>query len=64
MYDITDQNSFKNLGNWIKQIRANTQPNTCIVLVGNKVDKPNRAVTEEQGAEFGKVFNMSFFESS
>ena len=64
MYDITDQNSFKNLGNWIKQIRANTQPNTCIVLAGNKVDKLDRAVTKEEGARFGKELNMSFFESS
>ena len=64
MYDITDKDSFRNLGNWIKQIRANASPNACIVLVGNKVDKPDRVVTEEEGARFGRALNMSFFESS
>ena len=64
MYDITDQNSFKNLGNWAKQIQANAKTNVCIALVGNKVDKPNRAVTEEEGVKFGQDFNMKFFESS
>ena len=64
MYDITDQNSFKNLINWIKQIEANAQTNVCIVLVGNKVDKPDRVITEEEGWKFSKDYNMEFFESS
>ena len=64
MYDITDQNSFKNLRYWIKQIQANAKTNTCILLVGNKVDKPNRVVTKEEGEEFSDEFSLSFYESS
>ena len=54
IYDVTDKNSFKNIHNWIKQIEANTQTNACKVLVGNKCDKPDRVVTEEEGKRLMK----------
>ena len=63
-YDVTDQNSFKNIRNWIKQIEANAQTNVCKVLVGNKCDKPDRVVTEEEGKKLAEDFKMSFFETS
>ena len=64
MYDITDQNSFINLINWIRQIEAIAKTNVCIVLVGNKVDKPDRVITKEEGWKFSKDYNMELFESS
>ena len=63
-YDVTDQNSFKNIRNWNKQIEANAQTNVCKVLVGNKCVKPDRVVTEEEGKKLAEDFNMSFFETS
>ena len=39
----------KNIRNWIKQIEANAQTSVCKVLVGNKYDKSDRVVTEEEG---------------
>ena len=63
-YDVTDQNSFKNIRNWIKQIEANAQTNVCKVLVGNKCDKPDRVVTEEEGKKIAEEYNMNFFETS
>ena len=63
-YDVTDQNSFKNIRNWIKQIEANAQSGVCKVLVGNKCDKPDRVVTEEEGRKLANDFSMSFFEAS
>ena len=35
--------------NWIKHIEAYAQTNVCKVLVGNKCDKPDRVITEEEG---------------
>ena len=64
MYDITDANSFKNVENWIKQIKANAQANVRMVLVGNNYDKPDRKVTEEEGKKMADYFNMAFFEVS
>ena len=63
-YDVTDANSFKNIRNWIKQIEANAQTNVCKVLVGNKCDKPDRTVTEEEGKKLAEDFGMILFETS
>ena len=63
-YDVTDENSFKNIKNWIKQIEQNAQTNVCKVLVGNKCDKPDRKVSEEEGRKLANDFGMNFFETS
>ena len=64
MYDITDQNSFKNIRNWMKQIEAKADKSIKKVLVGNNCDKPDRVVTEEEGKKLAEEFNMGFFETS
>ena len=53
-YDITNQNSFKNINNWIKESNKNSKKNVCKILVGNKCDKPNRTVTEDEGKKLVK----------
>lgn len=63
-YDVTDDNSFKNIRNWIKQIEQNAQSSVCKVLVGNKCDKPDRKVSEEEGRKLASDYNMAFFETS
>ena len=63
-YDVTDENSFKNIKNWIKQIEQNAQTNVCKVLVGNKCDKPDRKVSEEEGRKLANDFGMNLFETS
>ena len=64
LYDVTNRNSFINIRNWIKEIEANTQTDVCKILVGNKCDKPDRVVTEEEGKKLGDEFNLHFFEAS
>ena len=63
-YDVTDENSFKNIRNWIKQIEQNAQTNVCKVLVGNKCDKPDRKVSYEEGKSLADEYGMDFFETS
>ena len=64
MYDVTDQNTFKNIRNWIKQIEANADESLRKVLVGLKCDEPGRVVTEEEGKKLAEEYNMVLFESS
>ena len=64
MYDVTDQNSFKNLINWIKQVEAHGEKNLVKVLVGNNCDKLDRVVTEEEGKQLAEDFSIGFFETS
>ena len=63
-YDVTDNKNKKNIRNWIKQIEANAQTNVCKVLVGNKCDKPDRVVSEEDGRKLAEDYKMNFFETS
>ena len=57
-YDVTDENSFKNIRNWVKQIEQNAQTNVCKVLVGNKCDRDDRKISYEEGARLAKEFGM------
>ena len=63
-YDITDQNSFQKVRNWIRRVEVNSRTKTIKVLVGNKCDKSDRVVTEEEGEKLAAEFNMNFFETS
>lgn len=38
VYDVTDVKSFKNVGNWMRQIELNAAPDVNVTLVGNKSD--------------------------
>lgn len=65
-YSVTDQKSFLNIQNWIKQIQANAQTNICKILVGNKCDcKPEeRKVSYQEGKKLAEEFGLEFFEVS
>lgn len=38
VYDVADIKSFRNVGNWMRQIELNASPDVNITLVGNKSD--------------------------
>ena len=38
VYDITDIDSFNKMQLWVKELRAQANPNLPIVIVGNKMD--------------------------
>ena len=63
-YDVTDESSFKNIKNWVKQIDQNAQNTVCKVLVGNKCDRDERKVSFEDGQSLAKEVGMKFFETS
>jgi Ras-related protein Rab-1A len=65
VYDITDLESFQNLGSWLIEIEKNASKNVYKILVGNKSDlEKDRKVTFEQGKEFANQYGMKFFETS
>ena len=65
VYDITDQDSFDCLNNWLIEIEKNASKNIIKILVGNKCDMENeRKVSYEQGKDFATQFKMQFFETS
>ncbi len=38
VYDVTDERSFQNVKNWMKQIEQHASENVNKVLIGNKCD--------------------------
>jgi len=66
VYDVTDEGSFANIRNWMRNIEQNASDSVNKVLVGNKSDMPEgkRAVTFAQGKALAEEFGISFFETS
>lgn len=65
VYDVTDDTSFINVRNWMRQIRQCAAAQVCLVLVGNKVDmESDRKITTEQGEELAAEFGIPFHETS
>ena len=65
VFDLTNRTSFENINVWLEQIKENLN-NPCIVLFGNKNDRPKEQwkVTIEEAEEFAKKINLKFFEIS
>lgn len=69
VYDITQPSSFTSVKKWVSEVRSLTEPDTILMLVGNKLDlctiQPDaRKVSKAEGEGFAKEFNMLFLESS
>jgi len=65
VYDITDEISFENIRSWITQINAHADPDTNVLIIGNKRDlEKQRVVSYEQGFQLAKEFNLPFVETS
>ena len=65
MYDITNRNSFDNIGKWL-HLLSQSVSNKIKMLVGNKLDLSDsqRIITEEEGRKAADESNMLFYEAS
>ena len=65
MYDITNEESFKSIPNWIQSVKDVKGNDFPMVLSGNKIDKKDeRKISKKQGEELAANYNMEFFEIS
>lgn len=65
VFDLTDRNSFEKIREWMKQIQSYTQRESiAIVLLGNKCDAENKAVSAKEANDIASEYNMKFFETS
>jgi Ras-related protein Rab-1A len=65
IYDITKQETFNNVRNWITSIKEEAPAKVVLVLVGNKVDdEKNRAVQQSEGEKIADEYNLPFLECS
>lgn len=65
VFDITNQTSFNDLGSWISEIESSCEPNTPIILIGNKSDDPmSREIGYEDAEGFSKQHDQVYIETS
>eukprot|EP00690_Seculamonas_sp_ecuadoriensis_P001621 EC815085.1.p2 GENE.EC815085.1~~EC815085.1.p2 ORF type:complete len:205 (+),score=97.36 EC815085.1:36-650(+) len=64
VYDVTDESSFTNVRQWMRNIEQHASKNVDKILIGNKCDLPNRTVATEKGEALARDFNISFMETS
>ncbi|KAG6437404.1 hypothetical protein SASPL_102320 [Salvia splendens] len=66
VYDVTDEASFNNIRNWIRNIEQHASDNVNKILVGNKadMDESKRAVPTAKGQALADEYGIKFFETS
>ncbi|GAB4852724.1 GTP-binding protein yptm2 [Ancistrocladus abbreviatus] len=65
VYDVTDQQSFENVKQWLNEIDRYASDNVVKLLVGNKSDlSANKAVSYETAKAFADEIGIPFLETS
>ncbi|KAL8136370.1 hypothetical protein V2J09_002371, partial [Rumex salicifolius] len=65
VYDVTDQQSFENVKQWLNEIDRYASDNVVKLLVGNKNDlTSNKVVSYETGKAFADEIGVPFLETS
>lgn len=66
VYDVTDEASFNNVRNWMKNIETHASSTVNKILVGNKcdMDEHKRMVPFSRGQALANEFGIKFFETS
>lgn len=65
VYDVTDERSFNNIRNWLRNIDQYASEGVNKILIGNKCDDVERRVVDrERGAELAREYGLKFMETS
>lgn len=65
MYDVTNEESFSSVQDWVTQIKTYSWDNAQVILVGNKSDMEHeRVVSYERGRQLATQLGLEFFETS
>lgn len=64
VYDVNDRNGFDNVGYWMNNIQQYANQLPAMLLVGNKIDLPHRAVSQDEGKATSDEYSCRFLETS
>ncbi|XP_059170674.1 EF-hand calcium-binding domain-containing protein 4B-like [Physella acuta] len=68
MYDVTVENTFTSVRNWMTSVQEQVEPGTVIMLLGNKLDMAeddaHRPVKQKDGRHLAEDSEMMFYETS
>merc|ERR1712169_156473 len=58
VYDITNEESFENVKNWIPEINRYANEMVSKIILGNKSDLPDRAVSQDTAEKFASDYGL------
>ena len=58
VFDVTNENSFKSIENWLKMSNDNNNKDFIKILIGNKTDLEGRSITKEEMEKFKNENSM------
>eukprot|EP00013_Stygamoeba_regulata_P000273 CAMPEP_0177636530 /NCGR_PEP_ID=MMETSP0447-20121125/4488_1 /TAXON_ID=0 /ORGANISM="Stygamoeba regulata, Strain BSH-02190019" /LENGTH=218 /DNA_ID=CAMNT_0019138399 /DNA_START=226 /DNA_END=882 /DNA_ORIENTATION=- len=65
VYDVTEERSFGNIRNWIRNIEQHATDSVNKILIGNKCDMVEKAVVKaERGKALADEYGIKFLETS
>lgn len=64
VYDVENRESFNNVAGWVTRVTQSCKPHIEMILVGNKCESPNRAVSYVEGLECAQKYGILFMETS
>ncbi|CAK9803144.1 Ras-related protein Rab-18 [Anthophora quadrimaculata] len=65
VYDVTDRVTFMKLETWLSELNTYCNKTDIVkMIVGNKIDLPNREVSTEEGLQFARRHQTLYIESS
>lgn len=65
VFDVTDQESYNNVKQWLQEIDRYASPDVNKLLVGNKIDMADKKVVDSDLAKaFAESLNIPFLETS
>ena len=64
IFDVTNRETFNRATKWFKELNEFAEGNPKIILVGNKIDLPNRVISNEEATALAQQYNCNFLEVS
>ncbi|PVU93144.1 hypothetical protein BB559_003414 [Furculomyces boomerangus] len=65
VYDVTDERSFNNIHNWIRNVEQHANEGVNKILIGNKCDiEERKVISTEKGKALANEYNLKFLETS
>lgn len=64
VYDVTSQESFDHVGDWLTEVNRYASDGTCKLLVGNKSDMDDKIVNTDTAKEYADSLGIPFLETS
>jgi len=64
VYDVTTQESFNHVNDWLNEVNRYASEGTCKLLVGNKSDRTDKVVQHDTAKAFADNLGIPFLETS